>query len=193
MDDLSGQRAQAAGLVGACRSLDAPAVEHGGHGDLRKNLRGAALVVGLRMRDDEEVEPARALAAHQGRDVVAGRAGVDEHGAAAGLDERRVALADVEEGDAQRRRRSCPVMRRRDGGEQRGDDERYGRRAAHARHAGPGREQRGGARGRGDDDAEWEARVRAGHLRIARHCEAGSGPGVQLRNDPGIRVAHWLS
>ena len=87
------------------------AVEHRPDRQLREQLCAAALVIGLGMRDDEQVDPPRALATDERRDVVARRAGVDQHRAAARLDQRRVALTDVEERDPERRRWAASVHR----------------------------------------------------------------------------------
>ncbi len=69
-------------------------------------------VVGLRMRADEHVEPPDAELAQAREHGAARGAAVDEHGVAARLDERRIALPDVEERHPQharrRRRRAAP-------------------------------------------------------------------------------------
>ena len=66
-----------------------------------QHRRRAAVVVGLGMGDDQQVEPPHARVAQPRQDRAIRRAGVDEDRAAPPLDQRRVALADIEEGDPQ--------------------------------------------------------------------------------------------
>ena len=90
------------------------------------------------MRRDEQVEPAHAGLAQALEDRAVGRAGVDEDGGAAVLDERRVALADVEERDREVARRLRRARRERDARRSRRPRARARTRSAAARRAGVG-------------------------------------------------------
>ena len=63
------------------------------------DLERHPFVVGLGVGEDERVEALHARLAEPAQDRAAGRPGVEEHRGAAVLEQRRVALADVEEGD----------------------------------------------------------------------------------------------
>jgi len=80
-------------------------------------------VVGLRVGDDERVEPADPGAAELRRDAVARGSRVDQDRVAAGLEQRGVALADVERGDAEvALGRRGERARRDEGGPERGGE-----------------------------------------------------------------------
>ena len=115
------------------------------HGERR------ALVVGLRVGEDQHVEAADAGAAQPREDRAVGRPGVDEDRGAAVLHQRRVALADVEERDHElargRRRRTAARVGDADadpGERQRehGDDPPAAARGRAARRRRPGAAER---------------------------------------------------
>ncbi len=83
------------------------------HADFFEHLRGAPDVIPLRMREDEQRQARHTERAAAGtRDFASGGTLVDQHRAARDLDQRSVALADVEERDAQAvRRRQQSVSR----------------------------------------------------------------------------------
>ena len=88
-----------------------------------------ALVVALRMRDHQSVEPLHARLGQPPQDRPAGRAGVDQNGDAVLLQQRRIALADIEEGDhelaARRRRHAVAAGRGRQDQHEHGDGDRH--------------------------------------------------------------------
>ena len=82
-----------------------PRIEHAIDREPPQDVLGAADVVALRVREHERGEPPDAEAAQLARDVRLRRPLVDEHRALGHLEQDRVALADVEEGDPQPGRR----------------------------------------------------------------------------------------
>ena len=83
-------------------------------------------MVGLCVRQHEQVEPLDAGLGQPAQDRPAGRTGVDEHRDAVALEQHRVPLADVEEGDDELagRRRRGPHAERLDAEGDRGDGDR---------------------------------------------------------------------
>ncbi len=88
-----------------CEAERAPAedrVENPVHRDGREQFRLGAVVVGLVVGEDQCPEPLDPGVLQLSRDPVAGRPGVDEdRRRGSGLEQDRVALADVEHRDAQ--------------------------------------------------------------------------------------------
>lgn len=143
-DDAGGAGGRVDG-AGGRRAIAVAAVEEQGGGERAQDGGRVAVVVELRVGDDERVEAADAGGAELCDKLRSGRAGVDEDGVAVGLQERRVALADVERGDAQgsgwwRGDGRGPVEDER--GERRDEGERRERAGAPAAR----RESRGGER-----------------------------------------------
>ena len=90
-------------------------VEQEADGVAVEDVDEAAVMVARGMRGDDDGEPPHARAPQQPRDAALRRAAVEEHGGAVRmLDERGVALADVEEPHGQvarRRGRAEPGVR----------------------------------------------------------------------------------
>ena len=98
-----------------------------GFGRIGRNLLRAAHVVTLRVSEYEGCQTGDAEVAQLLCDLGLGRTLVDKHGPFRHLDENRIALADVEEGETKARRRRQPAGR-----EQLPDDE-SGHDGGHAR------------------------------------------------------------
>jgi hypothetical protein len=155
----------------------------------------AQVVIGVGVRDDRDVEAGDPAARQDAADRLAGgalrprrrlrrhlaarvhrlAAGVDQPGAAAGqLDQRRVALADVEEGDPQL---VAPARLEPAGRERAAEQERAGERRDGG--APPGRAPRPGRRGGAADQEGEEPRDLEPPRR--RHLEDRGQPGQQAR------------
>lgn len=129
-------------------------------------------VVGVRMRDHEDVEAAPPRTPQpSGRGVV--RPAVDEHPRARGLDQHGVALADVDRGQRQRANRRRPGEQ---AGDNRGDGD--GRRRAGGPTA-AGRQQPHHDRSRRDERPRPQRRDRAARReamgRPQHGCKSGTG------------------
>ena len=88
------------------------AVEHEPRAERADDLERHALVVRLRVGEQQRVEPLHPRLGEPAQDRAAGRPGVDQQRGAVALQQRRVALADVEERDdelARARRRGAAV------------------------------------------------------------------------------------
>ena len=102
-------------------------IEHAIDGNPAQHGLGTADVVALRMREDDRSQPPHAERAELLCDVRLGRALVDEHRALRHLQENRVALADVEERDAEPVRRRQRRRRKQLPDEEDGNDGRSAR------------------------------------------------------------------
>ena len=138
----------------------------------------AAVVVGLWMGDDERVEPADARDLELAGDAGAGGPGVDEDRVAAGLQQRRVALADVQRGHAEGAvgRRRERARREQRGAERRGDGDQDG-----------GGEQGAAAAAARAALRSQRARRAASHARglRQRRCATGHALGHRCRHEHG--------
>jgi hypothetical protein len=167
------------------------AVEERGGGDATQDLQQAAVVVARGVRGHDQRQAAHARAVQQPVRARLGRTAVEQHrGAAAVLDQRGVALADVEEADGEvlgRRRRPGRVQppQGEDRGEKRGGERALRRRRAPPRGGGflASSCERGPRAPRGADFRDPHARAEADAtggphrfrpLRAAAHTAAGS-------------------
>jgi hypothetical protein len=174
------------------------AVENQADRQRAQDRRRAARVVGLRVRHHQRVEPAHARGAQLADHRCFTRPGVHEDGVQSVLDERRVALADVEHADPHARGRGRQPV-----GPARGDDTRGNQcRRSHGETGGkPARARRraqqrtapalgaqcedcGGARRAYHRDGarrEPNLRVRRGGRDVGQPREVGGRVGRQLR------------
>ena len=149
------------------------AVEHQADRKPVEDTGRPAIVIGLRVRDHEQVDPThsgRAQALGQGR---ARRSRVDEDGGAAVLDQGRVALADIEERDDDivRIGRVGHALLRAGRGAQPRDGDRHG-------------DHRGPARPPSAQDREGQD----GERRVGGDERGGRGhPGADARSRDGAR------
>lgn len=157
-------------------------IEHTLDGEPAQNVRGAADVVALRMRQDDRRQAAYAERAQLPGHVRLRRPLVDEDRALRHLQQHGVALADVQEGDPQARRRRQPRVRRQLPGEECRDERRRERdrgRAAPARQP-LEPEQR-------ERDGEQERDREAGVDLRERESRDGLGAGGDVRGEPPVQ------
>ena len=125
------------------------AVEHEPRAERADDLERHPLVVRLGVGDQQRVEPLHPGLGEPAQDRAAGRPGVDEQRAAVALEQRRVALADVEERDDQLARAAAgPAVEagEHERGEPRGATRRGDGAAVGAAAARPAPRRRDGAR-----------------------------------------------
>ena len=183
-DVVSGRAGPRGALVGAVRRE--ARVKEKTYGNLVEHGCSASDVVALRMGQHHCGETAHAEAAKLFFHVSLGRPLVDEHGSLRNLDERRVTLTDVEEGDPQTRRpRANVVGAERPAGEPQGQESREDRAVPDAGRRMP--EEKSREPNRSDQGCERLPRCHLGVRQVAeepRHSgEIGGEPTVH----PGKR------